>query len=156
MRPNTEEFTYEGAIKVGSFTLCVCVCVDSNHCVMNWFKSIFQIVSWVMSRFGSNFRKVLWVMSWFEWKYSGSFLSREPIWMNSCKAIVSHALIQIKTFWDWVESNEKKKPESYPCLLYTISIHSKSLILTHTYKCLVKLWTSCQVGKCRIGQGRVR
>ena len=46
---------------------------------------------WVMSRFKSNFRNIL---------------SYKLIWMNSCKAIVSHELSQIKIFWDWVEKNQ--------------------------------------------------
>ena len=60
-------------------------------------------------------------MSWFESKCSGSFLSpesirikfqksilsRELIWINSCKAIGSHELSGIKTFWDWIESNKE-------------------------------------------------
>ena len=29
------------------------------------------------------------------------------IWINSCKTIMSHELSQIKTFWDWIESNKK-------------------------------------------------
>ena len=49
-----------------------------------------------MSQFKSKFRK-----------FQKSGLSRELIWINSCKAIVSHELSQIKTFWDWIESNKK-------------------------------------------------
>ena len=40
-------------------------------------------------------------------KFQKAILSRKLTWINSCKAIVSHKLSQIKTFWDWVESNKK-------------------------------------------------
>ena len=101
--------------------------VDSNLWVMTWCKLIFQIF-WVMSWFGSKSRKVFWDMSWFESTCSWSFLSLESIWIkfqksilsheliHSCKAVVSHELSRIKTFWHQVESNQKYF-KSYPCLL---------------------------------------
>ena len=60
-------------------------------------------------------------VSWFGFKFSKFFeswvdmnqiseiiLSRELVWINSCKAIVSYELSRIKAFWDWIESNKKR------------------------------------------------
>ena len=52
-------------------------------------------------------------------KFQKSALSRELIWINSCKTIVSHELIRIKTFWDWVESNTENLSRTYVWYLHT-------------------------------------
>ena len=55
-----------------------------------------------------DFNESIWI------KFQKYILSRELIWINSCKATDSHVLIRIKTFWDWAESNLFFL--SYPCL----------------------------------------
>ena len=104
--------------------------------INSWFESLSQDLTRINipdsplshESIWIKFWKVFRVVSWFESKYSGSFLSRESIWIgcqkhifsreliwiNYCKAIVSHELIRIKTFWAWVESNRK---ESYHYLV---------------------------------------
>ena len=46
---------------------------------------------------------------------SGTLLSRESIWIKFQKAILSHKLSRIKTFW--VESNKKKSGRAHVYLI---------------------------------------
>ena len=67
---------------------------------------------WVVIWFESKILEAFWVVRRFESKFRNP-LSRELIWIMSCEAIVSHELIRVRTFWDWVESI---KNQSNPCL----------------------------------------
>ena len=88
-----------------------------NSIIESWVDSNqdSEIFFWVVSWFESKFRKFFSHKSiWF--KFQKSILNRELVRTKSCKATVIHELSRIKTFWDWVESNQFFS-ESYPYLL---------------------------------------
>ena len=88
---------------------------------MSWFESIFQKVFWVLSWFQSilwealesrvdlNRNSIKPLESWVNLnQIPDNLLCRELTWINSWKLLWVMSWVEIKTFWDCVDSNRKK------------------------------------------------